>query len=286
MASSPRSISARAAWCAEAVSGTAVEALFRREDIVVLAALVMLILLAWLALLAGAGTGMDPFVMSGWLLSVTQPAAPAPAWTSSYWLIAFLMWAVMMVAMMLPSASPMVLLHARVARQAEAQGQAPGAPAAIAAFASGYLTIWILFSLLAVIVQWGLERLGALSAMMSVGPGLLAGALLIAAGLYQFTPLKAACLTHCRTPASFLAALAQGRARRLAHGTYPRALLPRLLRRADGAVVRRRRDESDVDRRAHPAGGDREARAVRRAAAKAVAALLIAGGVALMSAAW
>ena len=121
MGNSPRSISARAAWCAEAVSGTAVEALLRREDIVVLAALVVLIVLAWLALFTGAGTGMDPFAMTGWLLPVTPPAA-APAWTLSYWLIVFFMWAVMMVAMMLPSASPMVLLFARVARQAEAQG--------------------------------------------------------------------------------------------------------------------------------------------------------------------
>ena len=205
MGNSPRSISARAAWCAEAVSGTAVEALLRREDIVVLAALVVLIVLAWLALFTGAGTGMDPFAMTGWLLPVTPPAA-APAWTLSYWLIMFFMWAAMMVAMMLPSASPMVLLFARVARQAEAQGHDLRARAAIPAFASGYLAIWILFSLLAVMVQWGLERLGALSAMMSLSAGLLSGSLLIAAGLYQLTPFKAACLTHCRTPASFLAA--------------------------------------------------------------------------------
>jgi predicted metal-binding membrane protein len=205
MASSPRSISARAAWCGEAVSGTTVEALFRREDMVVLVALVVLILLAWAALLAGAGTGMDPFAMSAWLMPAMPPAEPA-AWSLSYWLIVFFMWAAMMVAMMLPSASPMVLLYARVVRQAEARGHASGAPAAITAFASGYLAIWILFSLLAVIVQWGLERLGALSAMTSLGPGLLAGGLLIAAGLYQLTPLKAACLAHCRAPASFLAA--------------------------------------------------------------------------------
>jgi predicted metal-binding membrane protein len=144
---------------------------------------------------------MDPFAMSSWLVPVPQPA-PAPAWSLSYWLIVFFMWAAMMVAMMLPSASPMVLLYARVARHADDLR----ARAAIPAFASGYLAIWILFSLLAVIVQWGLERLGAMSAMMSVSAGVLSGGLLIAAGLYQLTPLKAACLTHCRAPASFLAA--------------------------------------------------------------------------------
>jgi predicted metal-binding membrane protein len=110
-----------------------------------------------------------------------------------------------MVAMMLPSASPSVLLYARVVRQAEGQGRARNASASIAAFASGYLTLWILFSTLAVIVQYVLERTAALSAMMSSRSVLLSGMLLVAAGLYQFTPLKGACLRHCRGPA-FIAA--------------------------------------------------------------------------------
>jgi predicted metal-binding membrane protein len=187
------------------MSGRTMETLFRRDDAVVLAAVVALILLAWLATIAGAGTGMDPFAMSGWSIGVAQPPAPGTSWAPSYWLIVLFMWAVMMVAMMLPSASPMVLLYARVVRKAEGKDGAPRPRTAIAAFASAYLTIWILFSLLAVLLQWGLERTGVMSAMMSLSPPLLAGALLIAAGLYQFAPLKAACLTHCRGPASFLA---------------------------------------------------------------------------------
>ena len=115
---------------------TAPEALARRQRAIVVAALVTLTLLAWLALLAGAGTGMDPVAMSFWRLpAAALPALSAP-WTPAYWLIAFVMWAVMMVAMMLPSASPMVLLYARVVRRAESQGQAMRAPASIAAFAS------------------------------------------------------------------------------------------------------------------------------------------------------
>jgi predicted metal-binding membrane protein len=207
------------------MSGTAVEALARREDAVVLAALAALALLAWASLLAGAGTGMDPLAMSGWLTPLTQPPAPAAIWPLSYWLIAFFMWAVMMVAMMLPSASPMVLLYARVVRQAEAKGHGQRPHGAIAAFASGYLAVWILFGLLAVLFQWGLERIGAMSAMMSVSASALSGGLLIAAGLYQLTPLKAACLKHCRGPAQFLAAHwrpgAVGAWRMgLAHGLY------------------------------------------------------------------
>jgi predicted metal-binding membrane protein len=100
----------------------------------------------------------------------------------------------------------MVLLYARVIRQAESQGKASDASASVAAFASGYLTLWILFSALAVALQFGLERAGAVSAMMNSRSFLLSGMLLIAAGLYQLTPLKAACLSHCRGPAVFIAA--------------------------------------------------------------------------------
>jgi len=188
------------------MSPTALETLFKRDSAVVLMALVALTLLSWLALLAGAGTGMDPAAMSGWWLPMAMPPAESWARTPFYWLIAFFMWAVMMVAMMLPSASPLVLLYARVVRRAESQGREIEASASIAGFASGYLTLWILFSALAVALQFGLERSELMSAMMSSRSALLSGGLLIAAGLYQFSPLKAACLKHCRGPASFLAA--------------------------------------------------------------------------------
>ncbi len=199
--------------------------LFLREDKLVAAALAALVLLAWLATLAGAGTGMDPFAMSGLLMPFALPAAWNSDWMAAYWLIAFFMWAVMMVAMMLPSASPMILLYARVVRQAERKGSAPHASASIAAFALGYVALWSLFSLFAVAAQFGLERAGTLSAMMSSRSALFSGALLIAAGLYQLTPLKSACLNHCRGPAAFIAshwrpgvlgAFRMG----LAHGAY------------------------------------------------------------------
>jgi predicted metal-binding membrane protein len=93
-----------------------------------------------------------------------------------------------------------------VVRHAESQGGDFKPRAAVTAFASGYLSVWILFSLLAVLVQWGLERMGAMSAMMTLNAAAVSGGLLIAAGLYQLTPLKTACLNHCRGPASFLAA--------------------------------------------------------------------------------
>jgi len=224
-ASLPKSIFAIAAWCAERMSDTTLEALFRRENLVVLAAPLALIVLAWLALLAGAGTGMNPFAMSGWFPPMSVPSSLSGEWTLSYWLIAFFMWAAMMVAMMLPSASPMMLLYARVMRRAESEGRVMNAAAPIAAFASAYLVLWILFSLLAVIAQWGLEHFGALSAMMSARVAPLSGGLLIAAGLYQLSPLKAVCLRHCRGPAQFIAAhwrpgLSGAWRMGLAHGAY------------------------------------------------------------------
>jgi predicted metal-binding membrane protein len=207
------------------MTGAALETLFRRDNAVVTGALGALILLAWIALLAGAGTGMDPAAMSGWLMPFALPAAFSSAWTPVYWLIAFFMWAVMMVAMMLPSASPVVLLYARVIRHAESQGNARHASASVVAFASGYLTLWILFSAFAVALQFGLEQSGVLSSMMSSRSVLLSGMLLVAAGLYQLTPLKAACLKHCRGPAAFIAAhwrpgVAGAWRMGLSHGAY------------------------------------------------------------------
>jgi predicted metal-binding membrane protein len=187
------------------MTGAALETLLRRDGLVMAAALVALTLLAWLALLAGAGTGMDPVAMSGWLMPLALPPALSSSWTPFYWLIAFLMWVVMMVAMMLPSASPTILLYARIVRRA-GKGSDLNATISLAVFASAYLAVWSLFSLLAVILQWALEHLGAMSAMMSSRVELLSGGLLVAAGLYQLSPLKEACLTHCRGPAWFIAA--------------------------------------------------------------------------------
>ncbi|MEM7191648.1 MAG: DUF2182 domain-containing protein, partial [Pseudomonadota bacterium] len=95
------------------------ETLLRRENVIVAGALLLLIVLSWLALLAGAGTGMSVIAMSGWWLPMTFPAGESWPWTPYYWLIGFIMWAVMMVAMMLPSAAPMVLLYAKVVRRAD-----------------------------------------------------------------------------------------------------------------------------------------------------------------------
>ena len=135
------------------------------------------------------------------------------------------MWWAMMVAMMVPGAAPIVLLFCAVHRRAEAGGTLQGPPP-VAAFVLGYLAIWFAFSLAASAVQWVLSGSAIFSAdRMVIQTKWLAAALLLLAGAYQISPMKQACLAHCRTPASFLAAHwragALGAFRLgIVHGTY------------------------------------------------------------------
>lgn len=107
----------------------------------------------------------------------------------------------MMVGMMAPSAAPMILMYARLGRQ----GKLAGKPlAATGWFAAGYFLAWTGFSLAATLVQWVLERQALLNARMASGNMLLGALVLIAAGIYQWTPIKSSCLAHCQTPFRFL----------------------------------------------------------------------------------
>jgi predicted metal-binding membrane protein len=112
----------------------------------------------------------------------------------------FFMWWFMMIAMMLPSAAPMILLFAFLNRK-----NAKGTPHAVAAFISAYVFVWGGFSVMATAFQWGLEESALLSPRMISADLIFGGALLIAAGVWQLSPLKHACLRHCRTPIEFFA---------------------------------------------------------------------------------
>ena len=127
----------------------------------------------------------------------------------------FSMWAVMMAGMMTPSVAPMVLLYAAVGRRA-ADGYAPFAQTGW--FFAGYLAVWITFSALATGAQWGLTSLALLTPMMAASSHRLGGGLLIAAGLYQLTPVKDICLSNCRSPLGFL--MARGGFRREPAGAF------------------------------------------------------------------
>jgi predicted metal-binding membrane protein len=123
------------------------------------------------------------------------------AWTATEFGLILVMWAVMMVAMMAPTAAPMTLVYAAVARKAATESR-PVAPTFV--FVAGYLAIWGLFSVAATAAERGLDQLALLSpAMVSASP-VLGSALLIAAGVYELTPYKHTCLAHCRAPAHFI----------------------------------------------------------------------------------
>jgi predicted metal-binding membrane protein len=125
------------------------------------------------------------------------PAIPVH-WSPGYFAAMFAMWAVMMVGMMIPSAAPAILLVSAL-RRSTADGLR-----ATTLFAMGYLIAWIGFSLLATTMQWALAEASLLSPMMTSEGPQLGGSIFIAAGLYQFSPLKRACLSKCRSPAQFL----------------------------------------------------------------------------------
>ena len=122
-------------------------------------------------------------------------------WGPTTILLLFVMWSVMMVAMMAPSAAPMILAFLTVNQRRQAADR-PLVPVAI--FLLGYLVVWTAFSAVATLAEWGLHQAAMLSTTMTATSTALNGGLLIAAGVFQWTPLKRACLKGCRSPLSFL----------------------------------------------------------------------------------
>jgi predicted metal-binding membrane protein len=186
------------------------EALLRRDRLIVAGALGLVAALAWAYVLwLAADMDMHGMNMSGFRMVPAGMGVMAPAtapWSAVEFTFVFVMWAVMMVGMMAPSAAPMILMYARVGRQSRAgEGRIAGKPlAATGWFAAGYLLAWAGFSLAATLVQWVLERKALLDASMASANLWLGAAVLIAAGLYQWTPIKNACLAQCQTPFRFL----------------------------------------------------------------------------------
>ncbi|HWI92747.1 MAG TPA: DUF2182 domain-containing protein [Flavisolibacter sp.] len=122
-------------------------------------------------------------------------------WTVTDFVLLFLMWAVMMVAMMLPSVTPLILIFVAVNRQRK-QVHSPFVSSAY--LLTGYLLVWTVFSLLATLLQWLLQRLSLLNPEMETTNKVLSGMILLGAGLFQFTSLKQKCLSNCQTPILFI----------------------------------------------------------------------------------
>src|SRR5271157_5231919 len=203
------------------MSDLTVDRLLQRDRWIIGGCVALITVLAWVWLWRQSLAMAPDESMPG--MEMPGAAMVAPSDAAAYLTRAFVMWLLMMVAMMLPSAAPMILFYSGLARGARAKG-AVLAPTSI--FAGMYLAVWGGFSALAALAQWLLVRSGAISEMgLAFGNQRVGGALLIAAGLYQATPLKRACLDNCRSPLSFLMGLWRpgwaGAARLgLTHGIY------------------------------------------------------------------
>lgn len=175
------------------------EGFVRRDRAIAAAGVAGLVLLAWAYVIRLAGR-MEAMDMAPAASTAVPMAMPEP-WGAGQFVLTFLMWAVMMVAMMVPAASPMVLTFAAVNRRRALLGTR-AVPTAI--FLAGYLAVWSAFSLLAAGAQWALQRAALLAPDTLKAAPFVGGALLLAAGAYQFTPLKHACLARCQSPLGFI----------------------------------------------------------------------------------
>ena len=169
--------------------------LHRRDRLAILAGLGGIVLLSWgylfLEAVAMGGGSMDM------VSAMNTAGARLQPWSVTEFLLVFIMWAVMMVAMMVPSATPMILLFAGTSGRRREAGES-FVPTGI--FLAGYVVVWTAFSLAATALQYALTEAALVSPMMVSTSRALGGVLLLLAGIYQWTPLKEICLKHCRSP--------------------------------------------------------------------------------------
>ena len=169
---------------------TTLEAVLRRDRGIVLVGLAVITLIAWAYMVYLARD-----MKTGMAMPVMQP------WGAVDFALMFIMWAVMMTAMMVPTAAPMILVYASLNRR---RHDPQPLLTSTVVFLLGYLVIWSGFAALATVAQWGLHIGALLSPMtVSISP-ILGSALLLAAGIFQLSPIKYACLANCRTPIGFL----------------------------------------------------------------------------------
>ncbi|SPA43333.1 Metal-binding integral membrane protein-like protein [Cupriavidus taiwanensis] len=183
---------------------SSLEYVLGRERAITLFGIVVIVALSWGYLWTGAGTGMSALDMTAVTLFPHRlPGGMGGMDTPLSTVI--LMWWVMMIAMMTPSAAPVVLLYRRVLRHHDTSGG--GSVATSILLLAGYLTAWLAFAIGAAWLQLALQPTGLISAMMLWSKSaFLSASVLLAAGVYQFSPLKHACLAQCRSPAAFLVA--------------------------------------------------------------------------------
>jgi len=179
-------------------SSSSVAAFPRRDRLLIASCIFLITALAW-AYLVHLDSEMSSSVGQGTMM-VKMGMVMDARWGARDVFFTFLMWAVMMVGMMSATATPVLLLFAEMhARRTER-----GWPMPVLLFGLGYITVWLGFSASAALAQWALHQAALLSSTMAASSPRLAGAILIAAGAYQMTPAKGACLTQCQSPLGFL----------------------------------------------------------------------------------
>jgi len=194
--------------------------LSRRDRILIFTCLALVVALAW-AYLIHLARQMDSEMAHHTMMAAMEMTMEMPPWTAADVAFTFAMWVVMMVGMMTGTAAPVLLMFAA----AHASRGRRRVPWIVLVFGLGYVIVWVGFSAGAALAQWGLHSAALLSPMMAASSPRAAGVILLAAGVYQLTPFKRACLTHCRSPLGFLMTHWRGGARGallmgLRHGAY------------------------------------------------------------------
>jgi predicted metal-binding membrane protein len=193
---------------------TIIESALRYDRAPLVVMLVLLPVVSWAWIVAMARDMYGPMTgASAWMMTAT--------WDVPHLLLLWAMWAVMMIAMMVPAASPMLLGYGVIARRSAQRSAAQH----IYALAAGYVLVWTTFSFAATALQRGLATVQLVSPMMEMTDRVAGATLLFIAGLYQLTPLKRACLTACQSPLAFLlshwrSGLAGAFSMGIKHGAY------------------------------------------------------------------
>ncbi len=175
--------------------------IFARPKVLAAICVVALASLGWLYLaLVLAGTGGSPGGLEGNILQALCRPLPNGAWSASAVAIVASMWSAMTLAMMLPSATPMIMTYAGIADTAARKSERIVSPFVLA---GGYLAVWLMFSVITTLAQIVFARAALIDPSTESASGLFSGAIFIAAGAYQFSKLKHACLTRCQQPFPF-----------------------------------------------------------------------------------
>jgi predicted metal-binding membrane protein len=168
--------------------------LARKHRLLISSCLSLIVALAWVYLVL-LDRRMSASMRSNAMMAA-MGMSPAAPWTTADIVLTFVMWTVMMIGMMAASTMPVLLLFATVLTEL---GR-PKVPRAVLAFGVGFLSVWIGFSVVATVAQWVMHDAALLTPALSASNPLLAGTIVIVAGVYQLTPLKHSCLMHCRSP--------------------------------------------------------------------------------------